>query len=172
MKRALVVVAVVALLGTPSMLTAQTEWGVDIGIGYAKPSGGDGVFVIGTPVDVRVGFAASPSLNIEPRVSFNLVTGSGNTLYVLDAGVNALFAMGSQANNNNRYFTVGANMVTIGDNGGSGFGVNAGIGMRRPAGNGAAMRGELFVGYDFEATDIGRPNTVNFGVRLGFSFWK
>src|SRR5512144_713510 len=39
-----------------SMENAKHELGVDLGVLYSKPKGSDGVFSIGTPVDVRIGF--------------------------------------------------------------------------------------------------------------------
>jgi hypothetical protein len=160
---------VAGVLLTPSLAVAQ-EFGVDVGVVYSKPSGLDGSFLIGTPVDVRVGFASSGQMMFEPRFSLLFLSGSGSTLTLADLGLNVLFGSNHRSG---MYLTAGGAMTFAsgGGNSATGFSVNGGIGTRSGQGNGG-VRLEGFVRYDLESIDLGRPNTLNIGARIGLSFWK
>jgi hypothetical protein len=167
-------VLLASLVGIPAVAAAQHsdakhEFGVDIGIMYSKPDQLDGVFQIGTPVDVRVGFVSSGSMMLEPRFSLLFLSGSGSSATLADLGLNVLFGKDQRAG---MYFTAGGSMLLASGGGTSatGFSVNGGIGTRSGYGSGA-LRLEAFVKYDLESTDLGRPNTLNIGARVGLSLW-
>jgi hypothetical protein len=161
---------VAGALLTPSLAVAQTEFGVDVGVVYSKPSGSDGFFQIGTPVDVRVGFGSGGQMMVEPRFTLLFLAGSGETATVGDLGLNVLFGSNHRSG---MYLTAGGAIMFAsgGGNSATGFSVNGGIGTRSGHGNGGT-RIEGFVRYDLESTDLGRPNTLNIGARLGLSFWN
>ena len=167
-------VLVASLVGIPAVAAAQHgdakhEFGVDLGIVYTKESNVDGIFSIGTPVDVRVGFVSSGSMMFEPRFSLLFLSQSGNSGTLADLGVNVLFGKDQRAG---MYFTAGGSML-LASGGGStatGFSVNGGIGTRSGYGSGA-LRLEAFVKYDLESADFGRLNTLNIGARVGLSLW-
>lgn len=174
MHRALGVLAVAALLATPSVVQAQRlhmqEIGVDATLGWVKPSGSDASLKLMTPVDVRIGFMGRGPLTLEPRFSLFLQA-DGGTRYAIDPGVNVLYRLSGRAINRNTYATVGADIdfIKSGESGAV-FGLNGGVGMRRPWGTGA-VRTEFFLRYAFEDTAIGAPNTFSLGVRFGLSMW-
>ena len=106
---------VAALALVPAMAAAQHsmenpkhELGVDLGVMYSKPKGGDGVFSIGTPVDVRIGFVSGGKLEIEPRFAFNYASGGGDNAYVFTPDINLLFGLGAEGNKRGPFVTVGA----------------------------------------------------------------
>lgn len=185
MRRIIVALVVAAMLSAAgSALSAQNaksaakhEFGADISFAYQKPSGGDGVFTIGTPVDLRVGFIAGDKLVVEPRLSFLFASGSGATAFAFTPlDLNLLWALG-ESNQQGPYFTVGGGMnyahFSSGGNSASTsqFSVNGGIGTRAPAGS-AAVRLEAFVRYLFEHASDGLPKQVQFGARIGMSLWN
>jgi hypothetical protein len=161
-----------AVLSAPALAqTRETEYGVDVAIRWAKPSSGDGTLHIVTPVDFRVAYH-SGAIAIEPRVAAQYVSSGGNNLYVLDPGLNILFALPGSTHQNGTYTTIGADLMLVGGTGMTGasaFSLNAGFGLRRPMGK-AASRAELFVGYTPKQTNA--VQTTTFGMRLGFSFFN
>jgi len=161
---------VAGVLLTPSLAVAQSEWGVDVGIVYSKPSASPGVFQIGTPVDVRVGLKSAGQMMLEPRFTFLFASGSGSTLTLADLGLNLLFGSNHRSG---MYLTAGGALTFAsgGGNSATGFSVNGGVGTRSGTGNGGT-RIEGFVRYDLESIDLGRPSTLNIGARIGMSFWK
>jgi hypothetical protein len=178
----------IALLSVPTLAAAQHnmssmgheakhELGVDLGIGYTKPSGGSGVFSIGTPVDLRIGFVSSGSLEVEPRFTFNFASGGGNNAYSFTPDVNLLFGLGADKNKKGPYVTVGAgvdlNHIKIsglGSTSTSQFNFNGGVGTRVPYESGA-FRLEAFVRYLLKNTSKGLPNELEVGARIGLSLW-
>lgn len=171
--------AVSALLLVPAVAQAQRaamraggehEIGVDFGLAWVKPSGGNGALEVMTPVDVRLGFASRGPLSLEPRFSM-LLHSDGGTTYFIDPGVNVLYKLNGTAVNRNTYLTGGAD-IALEKFGVSGavFGLNGGLGMRHPWGAGA-FRTEFFARYAFKNTRLGVPNTFSLGVRLGLSLW-
>lgn len=156
---------------------AKHELGVDLGIVYAKPSGGDGVIQIGTPVDVRIGFVSSGKLEVEPRFAFSYASGGGNNAYSFRPDVNLLFGLGADKNKKGPYVTVGAGVDLThlkisgaGSASASQFSINGGIGTRAPYESGA-FRLEAFTRYLFKNTSKGLPNTLDIGARIGLSLW-
>jgi hypothetical protein len=183
MKRLRAVTLVAVLAFVPTLAFAQrmasgpkNEFGVDVTLAYAKPSGGSGVFQIITPVDVRVGFLSGGPASFEFRFAGSLTTGGGATLYTLQPGLNILYRLSGPAANHNVYITGGAALDFIGTSGGgtsnsaSVFSFNGGIGMHAPWGSNAT-RLEAFAGYRLKSTKMGTPNTLVIGARLGLSFF-
>jgi len=176
--------AALAIVGLPSLAAAQHsmenpkhELGVDLGLVYSKPKGGVGVFSIGTPVDVRIGFATSGRMQIEPRFTFNYASGGGNKAYAFTPDVNLLFGLSADNNKKGPYVTVGAGVnLTHREIGGTGgistsqFNFNGGIGTRIPYESGA-FRLEAFARYLLENTTKGLPSTFDVGARIGLSLW-
>lgn len=174
-----------ALMGIPAVAAAQHsmdnpkhELGVDLGVQYSKescPTGltCDGVFSIGTPVDVRIGFVSSGKLEVEPRFTFNYISSGGSSLYIFTPDINLLVGMSSGNNKKGPYFTVGAG-VNLAHASGSGsatqFNVNGGIGTRAPYESGA-FRLEAFARYLFKNQSKGLLNTFQIGGRIGLSLW-
>ena len=162
------------------MENAKHEFGVDLGVVYSKPSGGDGVFQIGTPVDVRIGFVSSGKLEVEPRFTFNYASGGGDNAYVFTPDINLLFGLGTEGNKQGPYVTVGAGVdlthvkVSTGlgsvSTSTSQFNFNGGIGTRIPYESGA-IRLEAFVRYLLKNTSKNLPNTLDIGARIGLSLW-
>ena len=144
---------------------AKREFGVDLGFVYASPDVSDSYFLITTPVDLRVGFVMSPKMTLEPRLNGTYISSSGNNAYTFGVDLNLLYGM--NGNRNGLYLTVGGGLNMIGGTGISSanqFGVNGGIGTRS-----GLMRAEAFAGYNFEG-DF--ESSMEFGVRLGLSFWN
>jgi hypothetical protein len=184
-KRIGMALAVAGLAVVPALAQAQArsgmamggsphhEFGVDIVAGLQSfgSGGGSGLFV-GTPVDVRVGFVSASNMSWEGRLNLSLAT-VGTTRYSFDPGANLLFKMGRGTLQNNKYFTVGAdlNIEQLGP-GASGVvpAINGGIGMRRPYGTGS-WRFEAFVRYLFKNTTVAPASEFQIGVRAGLSLW-
>jgi outer membrane protein with beta-barrel domain len=184
MKRLLlsVLAMITALALVPGIAAAQHmgnakhEFGVDLGLVYSKPSGGDGVFQIGTPVDVRIGFVSSGKLEVEPRFTFTYASGGGDNAYVFTPDINLLFGLGAEGNKQGPYVTFGAGVdlthVSISgvSSSTSQFNFNGGIGTRVPYESGA-IRLEAFVRYLLKNTSKNLPNTLDIGARIGLSLW-
>ena len=179
---------VALLVSVPALANAQRraaaptggathEFGVDFGLAYYDPDGGESGFKIGTPVDVRVGFVSAKKLQWEGRLILDYDSKGAGTeaAYVIAPGINALYAMNRATNRNGMYLTGGAglNLVKFGATSATGFSLNAAVGWRKPAGN-AALRYELGIKYDLEASDgaiVVIPKTLSIGGRVGLSFW-
>ena len=178
---------VAGVLVTPSLAVAQMahadakhEFGVDLLVAYSKPDGGDGAVLIGTPVDLRVGFASKSKLMIEPRFTFDFNSKGGidtttfeaTSAFIFTPGLNFLVALGPGGHRSGAYFTVGAayDIADFGDISASQFSINGGVGTRSAYGSGA-FRPEAFIRYDLENTSDGIPSALTIGVRLGLSLW-
>ena len=152
------------------------EVGVDLGIAYLSPSGGNSIFSIGTPVDVRLGFVMHSGWSFEPRVIFQYLSSSGNSIHNIDLDANALFPVGSGSTyRKGMYLTAGGGLDftnTAGITGRSGtlLQINGGIGTRVPYETGA-IRLEAYAKYRLQDTSIGFPNTFEIGGRVGLSLW-
>jgi hypothetical protein len=160
-----------------SMENPKHEVGVDVGLVYSKPSGGDGVFSIGTPVDVRIGFVSGGKLEVEPRFTFNYASGSGSNAYSFTPDINLLFGLSADGNKKGPYLTAGAgvNLAHVKISGlpgqsASQFNFNGGIGTRVPYESGA-IRLEAFARYLLKNTSKGLPNILDIGARIGLSLW-
>jgi hypothetical protein len=157
----------------PAQHEMKHELGVDLILGYSMPQNQPSGFGALTPVDVRIGFVSHSSMSFEGRLNLDLLSGfGGGTTYSIDPGVNVLFRLGQGTITHNKYFTAGAD-VDIQDNGansGAVFGLNGGIGMRKPYGPGA-WRFEAFGDYKLKNTNLGEPGTFTLGLRAGLSLW-
>jgi hypothetical protein len=154
----------------------QHEAGVDVSFTYAKPSGGDGHVLIGTPVDVRLGFVTSGILEPELRIFARFdskqdgVPGA-KSAYQINPDVNLLFNL--QGYDKGVYLTAGGglNLTKVsGFPSESQFTVNGGVGTRVPYEHGA-IRLEAFGRYDFKNADKGLPNIFSVGARIGLTLW-
>jgi hypothetical protein len=153
------------------------EFGVDLAMVYQSPSGGNGVFQIMTPVDVRLGFVSASKVSLEPRLVLNFVSSSGSTAYDIGPDLNVLWKLGAGHGPHNLmgpYLTAGAgiNIISFGSGNSSGATVtlNAGIGTRARYGSGA-FRLEGFVAYTPRNTSLGTASTLAIGARAGVSLW-
>ena len=170
-----------ALLPAPvaaqKAMGAKHELGVDLAVMYQSLSLA-GVsanhILIGTPVDVRLGFVPKGKAKymFEPR--FVLAFDSkdpttGQSAYVFTPDLNLLFAKDQRKG---MYWTVGAGIDLLHAAGASAtqIGFNGGIGTRSPW-EGGARRMEAFLQYKLKNTSKGLPNTLNIGGRLGISLW-
>ena len=172
-------VLLASLVGIPAVAAAQHsdakhEFGIDLGLAYVSPDGGDGFFVLGTPIDVRVGFVSSGKLMFEPRLTLlytSDVSGGGGagSGYDFDLGLNLLYGNDHKAG---MYFTVGGAVELVDGGGGSEsfLSINGGIGTRSGYGSGA-LRLEAFVNYDLENTNALTPSVLSIGARVGLSLW-
>ena len=177
-----------ALLGMPSVAAAQHEMmgheggrpqhetGVDIALVYAKPSGGDGHFLAGTPVDLRLGFVTSGKLEPEVRLSLFFDSKEGGvagakSAYVIQPDLNLIWDF--KGYSKGPYLTAGAG-VNLDKSGGfpseSQFNTNGGIGTRVPYEHGA-IRLEAFGRYDFKNASKSLPNIFSVGARIGLTLW-
>jgi len=183
MRKFLSCIAFVALLvSVPALAQAQRraagtggakhEFGVDLGVGYLKPDGADGGIFILAPLNIRVGLVKPGKMMWEPRLALDFSTVGGTTRYVLEPGVNVLFANSPGGHRNGMYFTGGAglHLEDDGANSGTAFALNGGVGWRKPYGS-AAWRYELGLQYTSENTDLGLPSTITIGARIGISLW-
>jgi hypothetical protein len=157
--------------------SAKHEFGVDLGIAYYDPDGGETGIRIGAPLDVRVGLVSANKLQWEGRLIFDYDSKGAGTeaTYVIAPGVNGVYAMKPGTNRSGMYLTGGAglNLVKAGALSATGFSLNGAVGWRKPYG-GAAWRYEFGIKYDLEASDgavVVIPKTLSIGARVGISFW-
>lgn len=179
--------AAAALSFAPAVASAQHtmggmaahELGVDVAGFYRHQSlGGVSVnhVLLGTPVDVRLGFVTGERLVIEPRFGLAFDTkGTGTTsTWSFTPDVNALVNFGKGTYRQGPYVTFGVgldlshNVVAAG--GAAQLAVNGGIGTRVPWESGA-LRLEAFVRNTFKDTTKGVPNALDIGARVGISLW-
>ncbi|MGH7700392.1 MAG: hypothetical protein ACREMJ_07755 [Gemmatimonadales bacterium] len=164
---------------------SQKEFGVDVGIAWYDPDGGEQGIRLATPLDVRVGFVPRAGQNIMWEGRFSLAfdskggsdaAGDPASLYVFTPGVNLLYASRPGGHRTGMYFTGGAglNLVDVGELGGAGFSLNGAVGWRKPYGS-AALRYEVGLQWDSEIEDSGAiifPSTLSIGARVGISLWR
>jgi len=158
-------------------MAPEHELGVDLAMLYQAPSGGNGVFRIMTPVDVRLGFVSSSKVSLEPRFTLNFASSSGTTVYNIGPDLNVLWKLGPGHGYRNLmgpYLTagLGVNIISFGTGGSSGATVtiNGGLGTRVAWGPGA-FRLEGFAAYTPKNSSLGTSNTLGIGVRAGLSLW-
>lgn len=149
------------------------EFGVDAMLMYGKPSGGDGVLQLGTPVDVRMGWGAN-KLSWETRFSLGYIKPKDGSSLFIAPDLNVLYKLAGAEANKGMYLTGGVGLnYTNDDNGTTSvsdtrWSLNGGIGTRHPISD-AALRTEVFVGYLLKKDPA--PAVTSFGVRFGISFW-
>src|SRR5690349_17336543 len=103
--RLFVLVAAGALMAGAAQ-AQKHEFGVDAMLSYGKPSGGDGVLQLGTPVDVRIGWGSN-NLSWETRFGLNYVKPKTGSLLSFTPDVNALWRMKGSEANKGMYLTAG-----------------------------------------------------------------
>ncbi len=190
MRKVIGVVAMAASLATaPAVAFAQGmapkhELGVDLGLGFASPSGGSTHILLQTPLDVRLGFVSSSPLSWEGRLTLFYdskgLNGGNSAAYSLAPDIQALYRLSSGSGQHGLmgpYATVGAGLNFLDAENGTGgtnssaiFRINGGVGTRIPWESGA-WRIEGFVAYDFKNTTVGAPATLEVGARVGISLW-
>lgn len=182
--RKLIGIALLAMLAGTDVAMAQQvhhELGIDLGLAYnhlgslngISCSSDCGTFSMGTPVDVRVGFASTGATSFEPRFTFNYVSHAGSHILRFDPDANVLFGLAGSARSG-PYVTVGAGIDIISAGGGGSsetatqVSLNGGVGTRSPDG----WRPEAFFRYNFPNSGKGIPSSYDIGVRIGYSFWR
>lgn len=166
-----------------SMAMPSHEFGADLGFMYQSVSslvsGGSSFnhFLIGTPVDLRLGFVVSKTLVIEPRLALGFDSkgaagGTSSSFSLAPLDVNALFNLGGGTYRKGMYLTAGAgiNLFSGGGNSASQFSFNGGIGTRVPYESGA-IRLEAFVRENLKNTSKAIPSSLDIGARVGLSLW-
>ena len=154
---------------------AQHEVGVDIAGMYQRFSlAGQSTnnILIGTPVDVRLGFVSGAKATLEPRIVFvfhSKGNSAGGAAYEFDPTLN--FTWGFESNKKGGYLTVGGALRMAHDTSTqTQFGFNGGVGTRIPYEAGA-IRLEAFGAYFLKKAADGIPNELDIGVRIGLSLW-
>ena len=154
----------------------KNEFGVDLGLAWVSPEGGDGRIRVGTPLDLRIGFMSRGRLMWEGRAGLTFDSeGLGDAAYTFTPQVVGLYSMTPQRHRAGMYLFGGAgiNLVSIGSplvDGAMTFGLGAGVGTRKRLGN-AALRFEGGLRYDTEDSGAGMPSQFSVGGRVGLSFW-
>ena len=150
------------------------ELGVDVSFVYSSPSGGDGHFVVRSPVDVRFGVVTSQKFEIEPRLTFLWDTkenGQPNAshVFVFTPDLNLLYALSPGGQHKGAYVTAGAGVAFVDEGGATSTqaSLNGGVGTRIPYEAGA-IRIEAFGRYGFSG-DL--PSVWDLGLRAGLSLW-
>lgn len=166
-----------AARSAPAAPAPKNEFGVDLGLSWVSPEGGDSRIQIGSPLDLRVGFVSKSRLMWEPRLSFafNSEGLGGDAAYTFSPQITGLYSMSPQKHRSGMYLFGGAciNLVSLGTSaidGGTTFSLGAGVGTRKRMGN-AALRFEGGVRYDTEDADALMPSQFLIGGRVGLSFW-
>lgn len=155
----------------------KNEFGVDLGLAWVSPDGGDSRLQIGSPLDLRVGFVSKGRLMWEPRLSlaFDSEGLAGDAAYSFAPQLVALYSMTPQRHRAGWYLFGGAglNFVSAGIptvDAATTFALGAGLGTRKRLGS-AALRFEGGLRYSTEDTDAGMPSQFTVGARVGLSFW-
>jgi hypothetical protein len=154
---------------------ARHELGVDIAGMYQRFSlagQSSNNILIGTPVDLRIGFGSGAKATVEPRIVFvfhSKGNSAGGAAYEFDPTLN--FTWGFQSNKKGGYLTVGGALRMAHDTSTqTQFGFNGGVGTRIPYEAGA-IRLEAFGAYFLKKAADGIPNELDIGVRIGLSLW-
>lgn len=159
-----------------SAAAAKNEFGVDLGLAWVSPDGGNSRVIAGTPVDLRIGFVAKGRLQWEGRFGLAFDSeGLGDAAYAFTPQVVALYSMTPQRHRAGMYLFGGAgvNLINPGIptvDGATTFSLGAGIGTRKRLGN-AALRFEGGLRYNTEDSGAGLPSEFQIGGRVGLSFW-
>lgn len=160
------------------------EFGVDLAAFYSHTGSGCstncGTFNVGTPVDVRIGFATSGPLSFEPRFTLAYITGGGGHLLSFNPDINILYRLGPGSGQHNLMgaYVTGGIALAVASAAVSGspsstatqFSVNAGVGTRMAYESGA-FRPEAFFRYNFENKSKSIPSSYDIGARIGLSLW-
>lgn len=154
---------------------AKHEFGVDVGVAYIKPSNVDGGIGILAPFDLRYGFMPrSGKLMWEPHVALNFRTVAGQTIYVFNPGIHALYSNSPGGHRRGMYFEGGAGLV-VGDQGfgsGTALQLGAAVGWRKPY-EGAAWRYKLGIQWVSSSNELAPlfADYIAIGGSIGISLW-
>lgn len=153
------------------------EFGADIALFYEHLSlfsVTSNQVVVGTPVDLRIGFMAGDKLVVEPRIFFMYASkggaGGATAAYVFTPDLNFLVAF--RDNKKGPYVTLGAggDLTKLSQTTTARPTINGGLGTRVPYESGA-IRLEAFARYAFKNEPNGVPTALDIGARIGLSLW-
>lgn len=170
-----VLAPVVARAQQMEMGGGKHELGADVSLVYSSPNGGDGHFLVRTPVDIRFGVVTSPKLEIEPRLTFfwdSKENGTPNAprVLVFTPDVNVLYALTPGGQHKGSYVTAGLGLAVQNQSGltTNQWSLNGGLGTRLPYEAGA-IRLEAFGRYGFKGDNV--ASVWDLGIRAGLSLW-
>lgn len=161
-------------LGTGVAQTKQSaEIGTSFGVTVLSRSGTSSLTAIGIPAGVGAAVQpsiyatifATPSVIVEPQVSFSSLSSGGSSVTTVDLGaqVGYLFAPGAR---NSAYVAANGAFQSLSDGTSfSGFGVGGAVGYRMRVGSGFAVR--LEARYRHWLGDFDGINEIGFGIGLG-----
>jgi hypothetical protein len=164
-----------AAIGLPSQLDAQSgsvEIGFDTGLSLTMVSDADNVTSIDVPQQsIRVGFFVSDQLSIEPAVGFSWLHTGGESATQLALAGRVLYHFSPDPTRPRFYLGGGAgfNLIDVGDQQETQFGVGGGLGVKLPVADRMAIRLEGSFSRFFE-TDL-LPAASVIGAVVGFSFF-
>lgn len=141
---------------------------VDTFFGSFSP---DNAFSLALPMQsARIGIYASDRVQIEPSLGFQLVSQGGESVHVLQLGLDALFGLSGNQGGSTPFVSFGGGMVSVG-NGSSTTQANirAGVGVKVPAGDRFAVRLHALGGRAFETDEA--YGTWEIGGRVGVSYF-
>lgn len=147
---------------------AQVELGWDAALAITSISGCDGCDNVTTVTlpsgEFRAGFFVSPTVEIEPSVSFALVSSGGSTVTLISLGADLLYHFSEDATKSRVYLAVGPGLALFSGGGTvTQFSLGAKLGVKVPASDQVSFRiaGAYSRGFD--------PGTNSFGVLFGVS---
>ena len=144
----------VAVPGSP--LAAQGRDGVELGIDLELTYSTEdpSLTVLSLPSgSIRAGFPVSPSISIEPRLSFQYAHSSGNSITLLDAQLGMLWHVSTDPSRSSVFIRPFFGHTHAGGSFGSGdaSSLGAGVGIKLPQGDRLAIR--LEGGYQHSLED-------------------
>jgi hypothetical protein len=168
--RSLLTALVVSMAAAPAAAQSRgIELGADIGLGVTF-GGGSTFFTAMTPTSLRFGLPAGELLTFEPRLSFVLASGEGETFTSLSLQPALMYALkGSSRNGPYLALLPSIDLSSGFGESESQFGAGAGIGVRMSRGEQFGLRVEGQFIHSFENDDFGSSNEIN--VLLGASFF-
>jgi len=126
----------------------------------------------------RVGVYVSDRAQIEPSLGIQVVSQGGESVRVIQLGVDALFELTSREdfeltsreNAAVPFLSVGGQIVSLeADGSATQVSLRAGVGVKLPAGDRLAVRLQALIGRAFETDDV--LGSFDIGGRVGFSFF-
>lgn len=165
-------IVAMAVLAAPAR--AQVELGWDAMLTVTSVSDCDlcdDVTMVTVPGgQFRAGFMLSPAVQLEPSLSFLLVS-EGETFTFIDFGVDLLYHFNEDATKSRFYVAFGPGLALASGGGDSAtqFSLGAKAGFKLPASGGLSFRVAGTYERGFENNDDGIPGTNSFGVLFGAS---
>jgi len=161
-----------AAAASPAQVKQSVEIGTSLGVTIYSRAGNSAT-LIGVPAGVGPAaqpsiyatFFATPSIMIEPQVSFSHISGSGSSATMFDLGAQLGYLV-TPAERSSPYVAANAAYQTISDFSSiHGFGVGGALGYRARVGRGLAVRVEAR--YRHWMGDFEGLNEIGFGIGLG-----